>query len=153
MILYKHASDLAEYLQRKKRAGQLIGFVPTMGALHPGHLSLVNHSIQKNNITVASIFINPTQFNDPADYDKYPITLENDLFLLEKTGCDLVFLPAVAEIYPEGITGHSRIYELGRLGSLLEGEFRPGHFQGVCQVVDRLLAIVHPDSLFLGQKD
>lgn len=153
MILYKHASDLAEYLQRKRQAGRLIGFVPTMGALHPGHLSLVNHSIQNNHITVASIFVNPTQFNDPADYEKYPVTLENDLFLLEKTGCDLVFLPSVTEIYPEGITGHSEVYELGKLESLLEGKFRPGHFQGVCRVVDRLLAIVNPDTLFLGQKD
>lgn len=130
-----------------------MGFVPTMGALHAGHLSLISQARAASGLTVCSIFVNPTQFNDPADYDQYPVTIEQDINLLEKAGCDLLFLPEVAEIYPEGTTEPGPQYVLGRLETLLEGHFRPGHFQGVCRVVDRLLQIIHPDQLFLGQKD
>lgn len=152
MILYKKATDIRSFLSKKSVLGQTIGFVPTMGALHMGHLELINHSKINNNITVCSIFVNPTQFNDPSDFEKYPVTLDNDLFLLEKAGCDLVFLPSVAEMYPQG-THLSHSYELGDLETILEGKYRPGHFQGVCQVVNRLLDIIQPDTLFLGQKD
>lgn len=123
-----------------------------MGALHAGHISLIGESRKKAGMTVCSIFVNPTQFNDPGDFAKYPITLDRDMEALEKAGCDLVFLPSVKDIYPES-QPHSDQYELGYLESLLEGQYRPGHFQGVCTVVDRLLNMVRPDHLFLGQKD
>lgn len=152
MILFKTAADLREYLGAKDRKSLKTGFVPTMGALHNGHLRLVEHSKQNTDITICSIFVNPTQFNDPQDFAKYPVTLENDLLLLEKNGCDIVFLPSVEEIYPNGITLNDK-FELGYLETILEGKYRPGHFQGVCQVVRRLLEIVRPATLFLGRKD
>lgn len=123
-----------------------------MGALHQGHLTLVAHSKKNSDITVVSIFVNPTQFNDPNDYDRYPITLEKDILLLEQAGCDILFLPAMEEIYPAGTTLQEP-YNLGYLETLLEGKYRPGHFQGVCQVVHRLLDLVQPALLFMGQKD
>lgn len=132
--------------------GKRIGFVPTMGALHAGHISLVKASISQNDITVSSIFINPTQFNDPGDFAKYPVTLETDLFMLEEAGTDILFLPSVKDMYPEGIST-LRKYDLGRLEQIFEGKYRPGHFQGVCNVVDTLLSITEPDHLYLGQKD
>jgi pantoate--beta-alanine ligase len=152
MILLKTASAISELLSTKKAGRSQIGFVPTMGALHEGHLSLVEHSIKSNYITVASIFINPTQFNDPQDYTRYPVTLEKDISLLEAAGCDILFLPSVQEVYPSGLR-LNKPYELGYLENLLEGKYRPGHFQGVCQVVQRLLELVQPTRLYLGQKD
>jgi pantoate--beta-alanine ligase len=152
MILFKRAATLSDYLRKVQAKGIPIGFVPTMGALHQGHLNLVAFSKQNTGLTVCSIFINPTQFNDPVDFKKYPVTIENDLKLLFEAGADLVFLPDVAEIYPAGLN-KVRTYSLGELESELEGKFRPGHFQGVCQVVHRLLEIVSPDILFMGQKD
>jgi pantoate--beta-alanine ligase len=152
MILFKTITDLTVYLDNKRNNTTSIGFVPTMGALHAGHLSLVEHSKKNTNITVCSIFINPTQFNDPNDFAKYPVTLDKDLLLLEKAGCDIVFLPSVNEIYPAGTAVKSH-FELGYLETILEGKYRPGHFQGVCQVVHRLLEIVQPATLFLGRKD
>lgn len=151
MILFKIAGEITAFLRKAKINGQTVGFVPTMGALHQGHLSLIEQSGKENNLTVCSIFVNPTQFNNPEDFTKYPITIEEDIDKLEKAGCDLLFLPDPEEIYPPG---HKKfIYDLGFLETLLEGKYRPGHFQGVCQVVDCLLAIVVPDSLYLGQKD
>jgi len=123
-----------------------------MGALHAGHISLLENSKKVNTLTVCSIFVNPTQFNDPQDFAKYPVTLEKDLLALEQCGCDILFLPSVEEIYPQGITG-SPVFDLGYLETILEGSYRPGHFQGVCQVMSRLLEIVMPDILYLGQKD
>jgi pantoate--beta-alanine ligase len=123
-----------------------------MGALHPGHISLIDISKNTTDITVCSIFVNPTQFNDPKDFQKYPITIEKDIFLLEKAGTEVLFLPEAAEMYPGG-TKDLEKYELGRLETLLEGKYRPGHFQGVCQVMRRLLDMVVPDDLFMGQKD
>ncbi len=152
MILFKKTADLRKWLDAQQNGGGDIGFVPTMGALHKGHISLIETSIKENAVTVCSIFVNPAQFNDPADFEKYPITLEKDIGMLEAAGCDILFLPAVKQIYPEGV--HSRVnYELGYLETVLEGKFRPGHFQGVCMVVHRLLDIVLPDNLYLGQKD
>lgn len=152
MILFKTIEPFREYLEKASLHNKKIGFVPTMGALHPGHLSLVQASKQATDITVCSIFVNPTQFNDPRDFEKYPITIEQDILLLEKQGCDVLFLPSVQEIYPGGTTG-GKVYQLGYLETILEGSFRPGHFQGVCQVVERLFTIVQPDLAFFGQKD
>lgn len=152
MILIHKASFLHDYVEQQRGKGHTIGFVPTMGALHDAHIGLVNHSASACNITVCSIFVNPTQFNDPNDYNKYPDRLENDLRMLAKTNVSVVFVPPVQEIYPQG-TGNLEHYDLGYLETILEGEFRPGHFQGVCQVMGRLLKIVRPDHLFMGQKD
>jgi len=152
MILLKKVDDLSRWLEKQRLAGRSIGFVPTMGALHKGHISLIDISKKNAKITVCSIFVNPTQFNDPRDFQKYPITIEKDILLLEKAGTDVLFLPEVSEIYPGGVKELEK-YDLGRLESLLEGAFRPGHFQGVCQVMRRLLEAVRPDHLFMGQKD
>jgi pantoate--beta-alanine ligase len=152
MILFKTIDALQKHLYNKKNNGFAIGFVPTMGALHQGHLSLIGMSKAKCNITVCSIFVNPTQFNDSKDFEKYPITIENDIRLLEQAQCDVLFLPSANEIYPNG-TALTTQYQLGFLETVLEGKFRPNHFQGVCQVVHKLLDIVIPDILYLGQKD
>ena len=152
MILFKKTTDLRKYLDAQRKLGKKAGFVPTMGALHEGHLSLIRESKSEYDLTVCSIFVNPTQFNDPADYTHYPVTTEQDISMLISAGCDLLFLPDTHEMYPEGMTARIQ-YDLGDMETLLEGKFRPGHFQGVCQVVDRLLKIVKPNILFLGQKD
>jgi len=152
MILFKKAVALSEWLDAQRKNGHRIGFAPTMGALHQGHISLIDESKKDNPLTVSSIFVNPAQFNDPKDFEKYPITIEKDIAMLEAAGCDVLFLPSVTEMYPDGIKA-LRHYDLGFLETSLEGEFRPGHFQGVCMVVHRLLEIVQPDNLYLGQKD
>lgn len=152
MIIFKKTRDLHKWLEAQRLAGISIGFVPTMGALHTGHLSLIESSIKANPVTVCSIFVNPTQFNDPKDFEKYPITIEKDIELLANAGCDILFLPSVKEIYPDELSPSLK-YDLGYLERILEGKFRPGHFQGVCMVVHRLLEIVIPDNLYLGQKD
>jgi len=152
MIVFKKVKQLSNNIQKLKHQGKKIGFVPTMGALHQGHISLIHLSKQQADINVCSIFVNPAQFNDPKDYEKYPVTIEQDLLLLEKNGNDLLFLPPVTEVYPGGVTENQH-YALGFLEDILEGKYRPGHFQGVCKVMDRLLEIVQPDLLFLGQKD
>ncbi len=149
MIIFKKADDIQFFLKDK---AALTGFVPTMGALHSGHISLINASRQANAYTVCSIFVNPVQFNDPKDYDKYPITIEKDILMLEQAGCDILFLPSVHEIYPQG-TQLEKKYNLGYLETVLEGKYRPGHFQGVCMVIDRLLSIVNCSNLYIGQKD
>jgi len=152
MIIFKYAEPLARYIQQQKDAAKQIGFVPTMGALHNGHIALIDQSKKDTSITVCSIFVNPTQFNNSSDYQLYPNTIEQDIARLEKAGCDVLFLPAIAEMYPQGTTGLEH-YDLGYLETLLEGKYRPGHFQGVCQVMYRLLSMVQPHKLFMGQKD
>jgi pantoate--beta-alanine ligase len=152
MILFKKTADLTHWLRRQQATGLTIGFVPTLGALHQGHISLIDISRSRTALTVCSIFINPTQFNDPADFAKYPVTLEKDIALLEKAGTDVLFLPDVPTLYPGGTTNLEK-YDLGPLESVLEGKYRPGHFQGVCQVMYRLLDVVRPDDLFMGRKD
>jgi pantoate--beta-alanine ligase len=152
MIIFKYAGQLARYIEQQKTAGKLIGFVPTMGALHNGHIALIDQSKKNTGVTVCSIFVNPTQFNNPSDYQLYPNTIEKDIVKLEAAGCDALFLPAIAEMYPRGTTNLEQ-YDLGYLETLLEGKFRPGHFQGVCQVMNRLLTMVQPHKLFMGQKD
>jgi pantoate--beta-alanine ligase len=152
MIIFKYAEPLARYIQQQKTAGKQIGFVPTMGALHNGHIALIDQSKKATAITVCSIFVNPTQFNNPSDYQLYPKTIEQDIARLEAAGCNALFLPAIAEMYPQG-TSNLEQYDLGYLETLLEGKYRPGHFQGVCQVMNRLLTMVQPHKLFMGQKD
>lgn len=152
MIVYKEAGSLKEQVAKRKLYGKTVGFVPTMGALHTGHISLINASRKQCDITIASIFVNPAQFNDLRDYEKYPVTISNDILLLERAGCDILFIPSVNEMYPD-CTGSNHHYELGDIEFLLEGKYRPGHFQGVCLIVHKLLAIVVPDFLFMGQKD
>jgi pantoate--beta-alanine ligase len=152
MISIHKTAFLTAHLRKLRNKGLTIGFVPTMGALHNAHIDLVNHSATVCNITVCSIFVNPTQFNDPSDYNKYPVTLESDIRMLAASKATILFAPPVSEIYTEG-TSSLEHYDLGYLETLLEGEFRPGHFQGVCQVMSRLLKIVEPDVLFMGQKD
>jgi pantoate--beta-alanine ligase len=152
MILFKRSADMAKWLERQRQSGNSIGFVPTLGALHAGHISLISISKKSSRITVCSIFINPTQFNDPKDFQKYPITLEKDIALLEEAGTDVLFLPEAGEIYPGG-TRDLETYDLGPLETILEGKYRPGHFQGVCQVMRRLLDLVRPDGVYMGQKD
>lgn len=153
MILFKHSKDLQSYLTKvKSEKKSTIGFVPTMGALHAGHLSLIVQCKQQAQLTVCSIFVNPTQFNNPEDFKKYPTTIENDIAILEGSDCDILFLPDVEEIYPDEASKNKH-FDLGYLETVLEGKFRPGHFQGVCLVVEKLLNIINPDMLFIGQKD
>jgi pantoate--beta-alanine ligase len=152
MIIFKKKGDWNHFRGKIIPPGATIGFVPTMGALHEGHISLLKKSKQLAGITVSSIFINPTQFNNASDFKKYPVNTEQDILMLEKNSCDFLFLPAVKEIYPEDVITEER-FELGYLETILEGKYRPGHFQGVCQVVKRLLEAIRPDYLVTGQKD
>jgi len=152
MILFKKEINLRKWLDAQQKNDHKVGFVPTMGALHAGHISLVELSKKENPVTVCSIFVNPAQFNDAQDFEKYPHSIEKDIYLLEQSGCDVLFLPSVKEMYPNGFTAKVH-YELGYLETVLEGKYRPGHFQGVCMVVQRLLEIVKPGRLYLGQKD
>lgn len=151
MKVFKKIGDLDGFLNVKRQQELCVGFVPTMGALHSGHLSLLAESKSKCDISVVSIFVNPTQFNDKKDLEKYPRTIEKDIKILEAEGCDVLFFPGINEIYPAGEA--VKYYELDELEAIFEGAFRPGHFQGVCQVVDKLFAIVKPDEVFFGQKD
>lgn len=151
MIVFKKAESLSLYLSQKKKSGRQIHFVPTMGALHAGHLSLISAAKADNAVTVCSIFVNPTQFNNADDFKHYPITIEKDIEQLLAAECDVLFLPVQDEIYPHNYA--KKFYQLGPLQTVLEGHYRPGHFQGVCQVVDRLLQLVTPDHLYLGAKD
>lgn len=149
MVIFKKAEDLRHYLAQQARP---IGFVPTMGALHAGHTSLLKRANEDGLLSVVSIFVNPTQFNDKEDFKKYPITIDADTALLLEAGCNVLFLPSVEEVYPGG-PEHTKVYEFGYLETVLEGARRPGHFRGVGQVVGRLLEIVQPQVLYLGQKD
>jgi pantoate--beta-alanine ligase len=152
MYLFKRSNDLKKHLDLVRKSNKSIGFVPTMGALHNGHLSLIQSAKQENDVVVCSIFVNPTQFNDPKDFEKYPITIEEDIKKLNDASTDILFLPSVEEMYPEGLEGGVQ-YDFGNLETILEGKFRPGHFQGVGRIVHKLLDIVQPDKLFMGQKD
>jgi len=151
MRIYRLAVEMTGFIDNQRKTGQKIGFVPTMGALHQGHISLISQSKKENDLSICSIFVNPAQFNNPADFQKYPITIENDINLLELAGCDVLFLPSIEEIYPSEFKKEQ--YDLGYLETILEGKYRPGHFQGVCQVVDRLLSIIDCNTLYLGRKD
>ena len=141
---------LSGYLTEQKSAGKVIGLVPTMGALHAGHLSLISQARRESDIVVCSIFVNPTQFNDPKDLAKYPRPIEADTRKLEDAGCDVLFMPSVTEMYTEGEAWH---ISLNGLDNILEGKIRPGHYQGVTQIVKKLFDTVRPDKAFFGQKD
>ncbi|MDI3521681.1 MAG: pantoate--beta-alanine ligase [Anaerophaga sp.] len=150
MEVVKTRNELEERLTVLRNPGKKVGFVPTMGALHEGHLSLVRNAGEVCDVVVVSIFVNPTQFNDPTDLERYPRNLEEDIRLLETTSCDLLFAPSVEEIYPEP---DKRVFDFGHLDKVMEGKHRPGHFNGVAQVVSRLFDMVKPDKAFFGQKD
>lgn len=150
MLLIREIKDLQVLIGAQKADGKRIGFVPTMGALHAGHISLVEEAGRQTDYVVVSIFVNPTQFNDANDLAKYPRTLEADCKLLEKTPCRVVFAPEVATMYPET---DIRQFNFGRLEQVMEGRFRPGHFNGVAQIVSKLFEAVQPDKAFFGQKD
>lgn len=141
---------LTDTLQGLRQKGQTIGFVPTMGALHPGHISLINRCVADNDYCVSSVFVNPTQFNDPKDLEAYPRTPEADALMLEQAGCDILFMPTSKEVYP---TPDTRQFTFGPLEAVMEGAFRPGHFNGVAQVVSRLFELVKPDKAYFGEKD
>ena len=151
MHVFTTNRDLLDYLNAFRLAGSTIGFVPTMGAIHTGHQALVRRCAAECDVTCASIFVNPTQFNDSQDLSKYPRPLANDIHLLNESGADLLYLPRGVEVYPPDFEGVS--LELGELGKVMEGPFRPGHFAGVVTVVHRLLDIVQPDRLYMGLKD
>ena len=150
MKLVHTIQELRAELDIQRKAGKKIGFVPTMGALHEGHASLVKRAVAENDVVVVSDFVNPTQFNDKNDLLKYPRTLEADCELLEKEGAAYVFAPSVEEVYPEPDT---RQFSYAPLDTVMEGKYRPGHFNGVCQVVSKLFMMVEPDKAYFGEKD
>jgi pantoate--beta-alanine ligase len=151
MIIYKDEKSIKNQLKLIDLSSE-IGFVPTMGAIHKGHISLIEKAKTENSLVVSSLFVNPTQFNDKNDFLNYPNTIENDIFLLEKAGCDILFLPSVKVMYPEGLTNLETI-NYGYLDTVLEGKYRPGHFQGVGTIVYKLLSLITPQKLYLGKKD
>ena len=152
MVIFKKVADLQVFLSLQHGLGRTIGLVPTMGALHAGHLSLIAKAKADNTLVVCSIFVNPTQFNDREDFLKYPSSVDTDIAMLIDAGCDALLLPSVEEMYPMGVTAQ-KSYDFGYLDTILEGANRPGHFKGVGQVVGRLLEIIHPEYLYMGQKD
>lgn len=150
MNIVNKISELRLALDECRGRGCSIGLVPTMGALHEGHASLVRRSVAENDVTVVSVFLNPTQFNDPKDLERYPRTLEADCELLDACGADIVFAPGVEEIYPEP---DMRCFSYPPTDSVMEGAMRPGHFNGVCQIVSKLFSYVEPDKAYFGEKD
>jgi len=150
MIVYRTKKDLSGHLHTLRNEGKTIALVPTMGALHRGHASLVEKADAENDIVVVSIFVNPTQFNDPSDLNLYPRTLDSDLELLRHLEVDLVFVPSVNEMYPEE---NAQIFDLGNLDKVMEGRHRPGHFNGVAQIVSKFFLLVQPHRAYFGQKD
>lgn len=150
MKVISKINELKLFLSQEREQGRKIGLVPTMGALHAGHISLVKRCVNENEVCVVSVFVNPTQFNDKHDLETYPRTLDKDCELLESAGCTYVFAPTVDEMYPEPDT---RVFDLGPVAAVMEGPRRPGHFNGVAQVVSKLFYIVEPDKAYFGEKD
>lgn len=150
MKVLRTVGELRQAMDEARAAGQSIGLVPTMGALHAGHASLVDKAREQNNIVVVSVFVNPTQFNNPNDLSTYPRTEQADCELLEKHGADYAFIPSVEEIYPKPDT---RVFPLGEVAEVMEGAMRPGHFNGVAQIVSKLFAMVLPTRAYFGEKD
>lgn len=148
MIVIEKIADLQAFIQEKNVKS--VGFVPTMGALHDGHISLITRCVAENDLCVASVFVNPTQFNDKADLERYPRTPEADCAMLQAAGCDVVFMPTVQEMYPEEDT---RQFNFGSLETVMEGKYRPGHFNGVAQIVSKLFDAVQPHKAYFGEKD
>lgn len=150
MKIINTVSELKSELNSLRESNKTIGLVPTMGALHEGHISLVKRSVKDNDITVVSIFVNPTQFNDKKDLEKYPRTFESDCALLEANNTSIVFAPTIEEVYPEPDT---RTFSYPPTDTVMEGAFRPGHFNGVCQIVSKLFMYVEPNKAYFGEKD
>lgn len=150
MIVYRTKNDLSRHLFSLQNEKKTIGLVPTMGALHQGHTSLVDKAKDENDIVVVTVFVNPTQFTDSSDLNSYPRTLDRDLEMLQKLDTDLVFVPSVKEMYPEEDNG---IFDLGTLDKVMEGKHRQGHFNGVAQIVSRLFLLIRPNRAYFGQKD
>ena len=150
MNVYNFIVDIQRFVEEKHNLGLKVGFVPTMGALHEGHISLINRAKKENDIVVCSVFVNPIQFNNPADLEKYPRTPEKDIEKLEQAGCDAVFMPTAEEMYPNKVEDH---YDFGDLERVMEGACRPGHFNGVAIVVRKLFEIVTPNRAYFGEKD
>lgn len=150
MNVFNTTVETTQELDKLRSQGKTIGFVPTMGALHEGHLDLMRRAKKENDVLVVSIFVNPIQFNNPEDLNKYPRDFEKDKALLESVGCDLLFAPNVEEMYPEPVESK---YDFGKLENVMEGAFRPGHFNGVAVVVKKLFDIVKPDKAYFGEKD
>ena len=152
MEIFKTKKTLLDYIERQKGMGKKVGFAPTMGALHDGHISLYEAARKENDLVISSIFVNPTQFNNASDLEKYPRTIEKDIEILEKSAfVDAVYIPEVSDIYPEGLK--SREYDFDGLENEMEGKFRPGHFNGVGTVVEELFRQVKPDNAYFGDKD
>ena len=151
MKVLKSKKTLIDYVERQREMGKKIGFAPTMGALHEGHLSLYKAAKKENDEVISSIFVNPTQFNNPDDFQKYPKTLEKDIELLEKAGVDAVYVPNVEEMYPDGL--NSKKYDFDGLENEMEGKYRPGHFDGVGTIVEELFRQVQPHNAYFGEKD
>lgn len=151
MKIFHTQTEMSPALQTIREKGETIGFVATMGALHQGHLALVEQAKRENNVVVVSIFVNPTQFNNAEDLAKYPRTEEQDIALLIENNCDFLYLPSVDDVYPK--KEESKIYDFGSLDQVMEGEFRPGHFAGVATVVNKLLRAVLPTKAYFGEKD
>ena len=152
MIIIKTVSELEAYVGRERNNGRAIGLVPTMGALHAGHLSLVERAVKENDDVIVSVFVNPTQFNNPTDLATYPRTEEEDCRLLAKAGVSVAFVPTVEEMYPSGAV-RVKEFRLGTAAEVMEGKFRPGHFQGVAQIVCRLFELCRPTRAYFGEKD
>jgi pantoate--beta-alanine ligase len=150
MNIYKTAEELRSFITEERKQGHRIAFVPTMGALHEGHLSLVRRALKENDCCIVSVFVNPTQFNNPRDLETYPRTLDADSRLLASIGTTALFTPEVETIYPEPDT---RVFHVGAVAEVMEGKYRPGHFNGVMQVVSRLFDLVQPDCAYFGEKD
>lgn len=153
MKIVKSTAELDKVISQEKRSGKSIGFVPTMGALHAGHKSLVERARADNDFCVVSIFVNPTQFNNKTDLEKYPRNLESDALLLENVGCDLIFAPSTEDMYTNEEMNDSFEFDFGGLDQVMEGKFRPGHFNGVVQIVSKLFDYVKPDKAYFGEKD
>lgn len=150
MIVVETVDKLRAILAAARAEGKSVGLVPTMGALHEGHASLVQRSVEENDVTVVSVFVNPTQFNDKGDLERYPRTLDADCALLSSLGANYVFAPSVEEVYPEPDT---RVFDFAPLDKVMEGVYRPGHFNGVAQIVSKLFMYVEPDRAYFGEKD
>ncbi len=153
MLIVRNVAQLQSEISKVKDNGQTIGFVPTMGALHAGHIGLVERSVAENDYNVVSIFVNPTQFNNASDLEKYPRNLEADALLLEKAGCDLIFAPSIDDMYSESEQNNRFEFDFEGLDTVMEGKFRPGHFNGVVQIVSKLFTLVQPHKSYFGEKD
>lgn len=154
MLIIRKVSELLDYVGERRQQNASIGLVPTMGALHKGHLSLVKRAVEENGAAIVSLFVNPTQFNNPDDLATYPREEERDFRLLAEAGAAAVFAPSVEEVYPDGAArAAEHVFDLGRAAEVMEGIHRPGHFQGVAQVVSRLFNLVRPDRAYFGEKD